>query len=240
MMTAQEILTKHNIPYVATRKGKFTTNCPNCGGGYLNVELKRDAVVWYCPSCQEGGGEKYEGKGGNGRDHLGEPTAIYDYHDENGKRLFQVVRFEPLNAPKTFLQRTDPNQKKWSIKGVRIVPYRLPERTKAVAAERIVFVVEGEKDVETLRKHGVPATCNPMGAGKWWNSFNEFFRNADVVICGDNDAPGRDHVKLVADNLHGVAKRLRVLELAKFWSDIDESDDITDWFGRSGGTVEQL
>lgn len=47
-----------------------------------------------------------------------------------------------------------------------------------------------------------------MGAGKWWQSFNEFFRSADVVICGDNDQPGRDHVKLVSENLHGVAKRL--------------------------------
>src|SRR5262249_23503854 len=52
--------------------------------------------------------------------------------------------------------------------------------------------------------------------------------------------PGRDHVKLVAENLHGIAKRLRVLELAKFWPDIDESDDITDWFERGGGTVERL
>src|SRR5262249_8753371 len=110
----------------------------------------------------------------------------------------------------------------------------------AVANERIIFVVEGEKDVETLRKLGVPATCNPMGAGKWWSSFNEFFRGADVVICGDNDQPGRDHVKLVAENLHGIAKRLRVLELPKFWPDIDESDDITDWFERGGGTDERL
>ena len=238
MMTAQEILTKHNIPYVATRKGKFTTTCSNCSGGYLNVELKRDGVVWYCPACEKGGGEKYEKP--NGKDRLGDPTAIYDYHNENGTLLFQVLKFEPLNAPKKFLQRTDPNQKKWSIKGVRIVPYRLPELIKAVAANHIVFICEGEKDVETLRAHGVPATTNPMGAGKWWSSFNEFFRDADVVICGDNDQPGRDHVKLVAENLHGVAKRVRILELARFWSDIDESDDITDWFGRGGGAVEQL
>src|SRR5436853_2060705 len=54
-----------------------------------------------------------------------------------------------------------------------------------IAADHVVFVVEGEKDVETLRGQGVPATCNPMGAGKWWESFNDFFRNADVVICGD-------------------------------------------------------
>jgi hypothetical protein len=251
MMTPQEILAKHGIAYLATRKGKFTTKCPNCGGGYLNVEEKKDSVVWYCPSCQKGGGEKYEQRGrgkGNGKD-LGKPTAVYDYHDENGKRLFQVLKFEPLNAPKTFLQRTNPNQKKWSIKGVRRVLYRLPELIAAISAEHVVFVVEGEKDVETLRKHNVPATTNPMGAtteekqakgSGWIDSYTETLRGADVVLCGDNDPQGREHVRIVAEKLHGIAKRVRVLELARLWSDIDESDDITDWFARGAGTVERL
>src|SRR5262249_46523158 len=77
------------------------------------------------------------------------------------------------------------------------------------------------------------------GAGKWWSSFNEMFKDGDIVICGDNDNPGRDHVKLVASNLRGVVRRLRVLDLAKFWPEIEESDDITDWFD-AGGTVEGL
>jgi hypothetical protein len=54
-------------------------------------------------------------------------------------------------------------------------------------------------------------------------------RNAHCILCGDNDAAGRDHVALVAKHLHGVARRLRVLDLAKFWPDIEESDDISDW-----------
>src|SRR5262245_40474624 len=191
MKSANEILTEHSIAYVATRKGRFTTKCPNCGSGYLNVEAKRDGVVWYCHQCEEGGGEKFEGiEGGNGKD-LGKPTAIYDYDDENGKRLFQVLKFEPLNAPKTFKQRTDPNQKKWSIKGVRRVLYRLSELNAAIGAEHVVLVVEGEKDVETLRRHNVPATTNPMGAtteekqakgSGWLNSYSETLRGADIVL----------------------------------------------------------
>ena len=59
------------------------------------------------------------------------------------------------------------------------------------------------------------------------------------MICGDNDQPGRDHVALVAKNLHGVARRLRVLDLKKLWPEAEESDDITDWF-EAGGTVERL
>lgn len=242
-MTIEALLAKHNIAYVATRKGKYTTKCPGCGGDYLNVECKRDGVVWYCQACKEGGGEKYERKdNGNAKDgyDLGPIKAVFDYCNEKGERLFQVLRFEPPNSAKQFRQRTGPEQKKRSIKGVRIVPYRLPELIEAVGDDRPVFVVEGEKDVETLRARGVPATCNPMGAGKWWSDFNAFFRGADVIICGDNDQAGRDHVALVARNLRGVARRLCVLDLAKFWPDIEPSDDISDWFARGGGTVERL
>jgi len=235
--SAQELLAKHDIAYVATKKSNYTTNCPHCSGGYLNVQIERDRVVWFCHHCQEGGGEDYEQREEAG--DLGPIVATFDYTDEAGERLFQALRFEPPGRPKQFRQRTGPDQKKWSIKGVRIVPFRLPELIADIASERVVFVVEGEKDVNTLRSRGVPATCNPMGAGKWWPEFNDIVRGADVVICGDNDQPGRDHVKLVAKNLHGVASRLRVLDLKTVWPEIEESDDVSDWFA-AGGTVEQL
>jgi predicted transcriptional regulator len=112
----------------------------------------------------------------------------------------------------------------------------------------LVFVVEGEKDVETLRKHGVPATTNPMGAttvekqekgSGWLDCYTETLRGADVVICGDNDAPGREHVRIVARKLHGVVGRLRILDLKQFWPEIEESEDISDWFA-AGGIVERL
>jgi uncharacterized protein DUF3987 len=239
---------RHRLP--ADAQKKFTTKCPSCGGGYLNVEEKDDAVVWYCNQCLQGGGEPYEqserkrkgnGKGnGKSENGLGDPKSVYDYVDENGNRLFQALRFEPVNAAKQFRQRTGPDQEKWSIKDVRIVPFRLPELIEDIAAGHVIFIVEGEKDVNTLRSQGVPATCNPMGAGKWWPEFNEILRGADIVICGDNDEPGRGHVALVAKNLHGIAKRLRVLDLKQFWPQIEESDDVSDWFTRGGGTVERL
>jgi Protein of unknown function (DUF3987) len=236
MTTARELLGQHGIEYVSTKTGKFTTSCPNCSGGYCNVKVDKDRVAWYCHGCEQGGSEKYEQRD---KSDLGDPAAIYDYDNEKGERLFQALRFEPVNGPKQFRQRTGPDQEKWSIKGVRIVPFKLPELIADLAAERVVFVVEGEKDVLTLREHDVPATCNPMGAGKWWASFNEIMKGGDIIICGDNDQPGRDHVALVAKNLHGHAARIRILDLKQFWPQIEESDDVTDWFD-AGGTAEQL
>src|ERR1044072_7164566 len=51
-------------------------------------------------------------------------VAEYDYKDENGTLLYQVVRY----FPKDFRQRR-PNGSgyEWRLNGTRRVPYRLPE-----------------------------------------------------------------------------------------------------------------
>ena len=69
-------------------------------------------------------------------------------------------------------------------------PYRLPELLEAIALEQRVFIVEGEKDVETLARYGIPATCNAMGAGKWKADLAEHFAGADVIVIPDNDDAG--------------------------------------------------
>lgn len=88
-------------------------------------------------------------------------TAEYDYRDEAGELLFQVLRY----SPKSFKQRRPDGQGGWvsNVNGVRRVPYNLVEFLPA----KDVLVVEGEKDVETARKFGLVATCNSGGAGKW-------------------------------------------------------------------------
>jgi hypothetical protein len=123
---------------------------------------------------------KYNGGGGSSR-----IVATYDYVDESSRTLFQVVRFDP----KRFLQRRPDGRGGyiWNFDGVRLVPYRLPELISAVAFGRVVYLGEGEKGADNLSDFAIPATTNPMGAGKWRDEFNEFLRNADVVILPDDD-----------------------------------------------------
>jgi hypothetical protein len=105
------------------------------------------------------------------------PDAVYDYRDERGELLFQVVR-----APgKRFRQRRPDagGGWMWNLAGVRRVLYRLPE-LRAADPQADVFVVEGEKDVETLRGLGLVATTNPQGAGKWRTDLGEPLRGRDV------------------------------------------------------------
>jgi putative DNA primase/helicase len=160
-------------------------------------------------------------------------SALYDYTDEHGELLFQVVRFEP----KTFRQRHSDGYDGWTwrLEGVRRVLYRLPELLEAVATEHPIFIAEGEKAVDALINLGVRATCSPMGAGKWRESYNDTLKDADVITLPDNDAPGRKHVEMVTKALTGVAAHVRSLTLPG----LPEGGDAFDWI-KSGGTAEQL
>ena len=87
----------------------------------------------------------------------GKMVATYDYHDKDGTLLFQVCRFEP----KDFRQRK-PNGAgwSWSVKGVQHVPYRLPDLIKS--NDKVVLVVEGERDVDRLWQLGFPRRATPV------------------------------------------------------------------------------
>jgi len=195
---------------------------------------------------------------GSQRAPRGVIDKVHPYRDEGGAVLFEVVRFDP----KDFRQRRpDPNKPGdfiWSTKGVRQVPYRLPDLIERL--DRVVFIVEGEKDADRLWSLGVPATTNAGGANKWNAGLNEFFRNADVVIIPDHDPqkcdpktgapmfhddgrpvrPGQDHAQDVARHLVNVVNRVRVLELWKHWPEMPPKGDVSDWLDQGGGSVERL
>jgi KaiC/GvpD/RAD55 family RecA-like ATPase len=81
------------------------------------------------------------------RTKRGEFDRAYDYADEAGELLYQVVRFR---NPKTFSQRRPDGRGDWTwgLGDVRIVPYRLP----AVVAAQTVFVCySADTEVLTLR-----------------------------------------------------------------------------------------
>lgn len=162
-------------------------------------------------------------------------VATYDYPDEDGRLLYQVVRYEP----KDFRQCRPDGQggRTWKLDGVRRVLYRLPELLAADPA-RTVFIAEGEKAVDRLVQEGLVATCSPGGAGKWRAEYAETLRGRSVVVLPDNDAPGRSHAKVVSRTLSGVAASVTVLDLPG----LPAKGDVYDWLsdGHTATELEQL
>lgn len=160
-----------------------------------------------------------------------EKITEYHYNDADGHEVFRVVRFEP----KTFRQaRVVDGKLSWSVKGVKPVPYHLPELL-AAPEDALVFVVEGEKDVLSLEQHGMVATCNAGGAGKWTDAHAKHLKGRRVVVLPDNDDAGRKHAGQVIKTLRDIATEVHVIELPG----LPEKGDVSDWLA-AGGTADEL
>jgi 5S rRNA maturation endonuclease (ribonuclease M5) len=141
-------------------------------------------------------------------------VATYDYTDESGILLYQVVRYDP----KTFRQRQPDAHGgwRWDMDGVTRVLYRLPE----ILLGQSVLITEGEKDVETLRKMGFIATTNVGGAGKWLEAYSDVLAAKGVIILPDNDKPGKDHAEKVVESLTDKAASIKVVPMPAPYKDV--------------------
>lgn len=121
-------------------------------------------------------------------------VAVYTYRDEGGTVLWRTERWEP----KDFRQRGLPPP------GARVL-YHSEWLHQARAEDRTVYVVEGEKDADTLAEHGEIAVCGVNGAGSWLPQYAEQLAGLDIVVIADDDDPGRDHARAVVKSLDGKA-----------------------------------
>jgi hypothetical protein len=229
--------------------------------GHQCVAVKVESDVWFCNDCGNGGtvidwlmraeglsvgeamkklaGEQEALPGLHAKFKREEPApvqknsvparivATYDYTDASGTLLYQACRMEP----KSFRQRR-PDGKggwDWTMEGQRRVLYNLP----AVKASEFVWIVEGEKDAQTINSIGFCATCNVGGAGKWEDSYSHTLKGKDVLICGDNDDAGRKHVAKVQAALAGLAKTVTIVEIPPEFKDVSE-------YGESFGSAREL
>jgi hypothetical protein len=226
------------------RGGEQVYRCPGHDDQHPSLSINPGKNVWLCGPCGEGGnawalaafvaGMSPDDKpavtswlrergllNDNSKDRR--ILATYPYTDERGELLFEVVRFEP----KDFRQRRPDGNGGyvWDTKGVKRLPYNLPEFRGA----EYIWIPEGEKDVENLRKVGLIATCNAGGAGKWTPDLVQYFTDRQhITILPDNDDAGRKHALLVARSLYGRVASLKILELPGR----PEKGDVSDWLKR--------
>lgn len=183
--------------------------------------------------------EKADGKGYGPGVQI---TAVYDYKDAAGRYLYSKIRFEggriQGKAIRYYTVDYTADTAKASKKADRpAVLYRLPEVIKAVSEGWPVYIVEGEKDVETLRglkdKHRTATTAG--SASDWRKEFAPLFTGARVILLPDNDDPGQQYADKVEKDLRSYAHsvtRVTVSELPH--------GDVTDFLQKEGGTPEQL
>ncbi|HEX3720332.1 MAG TPA: DnaB-like helicase C-terminal domain-containing protein [Verrucomicrobiae bacterium] len=202
-----------------------------CGGGSVIDFLARKQGIDPKEFCRQNlkqngaNGSSYHAPRPANQERQAQPSpekkivATYDYLDETGQFLYQVVRFDP----KDFRQRRKGEKGEWiwNMEGVRKVLFNLPKVLNP--QNRYVWICEGEKDCLTLESHQLCATTNVGGAKKWMAAYSDALKGKDVILCGDNDDPGRAHMKLVMESLVDRASTIRLITLP------DGEKDITDF-----------
>jgi hypothetical protein len=120
--------------------------------------------------------------------------------------------------------------------GFEQTPYFL-ENSDPFTAEigRIIFWVEGEKDVETVAKlGGLAFTFGGTGDGLP-EGCQQYVVGRNVVILADNDDAGRKHAEEKAALAAPVAVSVKVIH----FRELDDKQDVTDWIA-AGHNFEDL
>lgn len=153
-----------------------------------------------------------------------EIVARYNYTDIDGNLLNQKTRF----SDKSFSWSHKENGK-WTRghKGNPVL-YNLP----ALKSSGTVYVVEGEKDVETMKRNGFISVCSAHGAGsgKWLPQYTEALKSRNVIVIPDNDTQGKNFAVETCNALAGHAASVKMIDLTDEWSGLPEKGDISDVF----------
>ena len=122
-----------------------------------------------------------------------------------------------------------------TIKGLPNIPYQLEELVSDYS-DRLVFIFEGEKDVDRAFKFGLLATCNVSGAGNWKPELNKYLINRKVCIVPDNDTAGLDHADKVLACL--IADGIDAFIMISHLSILPAKGDFSDWMDLQSDNID--
>lgn len=248
------LLAFHNVREQPRGSGQYICRCPAHDDQRASLSIKDETgssgrILLYCHAgCSTNQILAAVGKTidaiqpANAKKENPEPweknlVAEYQYHDADGRYLYSKLRYLGQGADSKLIRYARISNGKYQQgKGdCNPVLYRLPELLKAIKAGRRVYLVEGEKDAETLRKFGMTATT-AGGTSDWKRHFSDYFIGAsEVIIIADRDEPGQKLAKQISKDLRSVVYDHRIITPSGL-----NHGDVTDYLNEEGGDIEQL
>lgn len=198
-------------------------------GGQMGDEERQLAADLWMP-CQ---------KNGCG----GHKSAEYRYSDENGNFLYAVARCSRKGdgCPQPFAQWVPDASKKFGKKwglpsSVRRVLYNLAKVIEAAKAGRRIWLMEGEKDADRMRRdfpdEAVTTIVSGAGKSKWRLEYGRYFKGAsEVIIVADCDRTGLEFAEEVHKHLSNVVAKVKVVCSPLMADGADFSDHRDHGFG---------
>ena len=150
---------------------------------------------------------------GVGLSGTGGTDTEYIYTDSGWRPCLMKVR----KPDKSFFLKRYKGDGVWSSDSSEAMPsvlYRGPDIPEATKRGLEVHIHEGEKACDAFFAQGIPATCQPFGAGrgKWKTEYAAYFKDADVWIWADRDEVGEAYASEVARCLIPHARTVRIVQ----------------------------
>lgn len=163
--------------------------------------------------------------------------AVYNYVSCNGSYAFTKIRLEGkkllygIVENERFSYGLPSNRPKKSYKAIY---GNIKAIQRAIQGGQPIFIPEGEKDCDTLKRQGYTAFTYG-GATDWQPELAELVKGANVIILADNDDPGIKVANTILRDIQAVVKSSKVI--------IPMPDqpkaDITDYF-EAGHTKQEF
>lgn len=163
--------------------------------------------------------------------------AVYNYVSCNGTYAFTKIRLEGKKILYGMLKN---NRFTYGLprdtprKSLKAIYGNIKALNKAINEDTPIFIVEGEKDVDTMTKQDYIAFTYG-GVNDWQSDFMELVKGAAVVILADNDNAGITVANTILRDIQSVTRSVKVIvpmpEIPKA--------DITDYF-ETGHTKEEF
>lgn len=254
-MYIEELITHFQGVKRLSGRNHYIVLCP-CHDDHkpsLDITEKDGKILMACPVCGADGKAVMNALGLPVRELFAEqrqaaqpnkpPSVDYLYTDSLKKTRFYLWNKKKQVYQKSFCWYHKNERGQWTKglpkkNGRSILPplYKQNNIEWAKRRGKTLYLVEGEKDVDTLtKKLKLPAVCSPHGAAtsknpakKWDSSYNALFTGADVAIIPDNDEAGQAFARYVAEQLLPVAQSVNMLDLTAEWDNLPPKGDITD------------
>ncbi len=139
--------------------------------------------------------------------------AVYTYVTINGAYAFTKIRLE---GKKILYGRMENDRFIYGLprdtprKSYKAFYGSVQALNKAISEGRPIFIPEGEKDVDTLKKQGYTAFTYG-GVNDWQSDFATLVQGADVYILADNDEPGKRVAETIQNDIKAVAKSSKII-----------------------------
>lgn len=156
----------------------------------------------------------------------------HKYTDENGTVIAMKIMFKVGEEKRASWKRKVGGTFVKGLDGMETPLYNLHAVLKAPPSA-MIYVVEGEKDADTLSAMGYIATSSPHGSN-WNQDHSAYLRLRKVMVISDNDESGRKYCNDVVTATRNMAATVQVLDLKKYFPELPEKADITDVYESIG------